>query len=121
MQEDKWIRNQFGTGNHFRVPDGYFDNLASSVMQHIPASQAKVVELEVPVWRRHIVAISTAAASVAVAVCLTFAFKSHVVYTDTNVSAHADIVSNDYSDIDAMANYTMIDSDDMYAYMSDAE
>lgn len=70
QKEDIKIRNQFGAENHFQVPEGYFDNLAASVMQHIPDGQAKIVKMQTPAWRRHIVAISAAAASVAAAVCL---------------------------------------------------
>ena len=39
QKEDIKIRNQFGAENHFQVPEGYFDNLAASVMQHIAARQ----------------------------------------------------------------------------------
>lgn len=118
QKEDIKIRNQFGTENHFQVPEGYFDNLAASVMQHIPDDQAKIIKMQTPAWRRHIVAISAAAASVAAAVCLVFALESNPAHSPSHLAAQHTTMQQDNSNIDAMVNYTMLDNDDMYAYMS---
>lgn len=118
QKEDIKIRNQFGTENHFQVPEGYFDNLAASVMQHIPDDQAKIIKMQTPAWRRHIVAISAAAASVAAAVCLVFALESNPAHSPGHLAAQHTTMQQDNSNIDAMVNYTMLDNDDMYAYMS---
>ena len=121
QKEDIKIRNQFGAENHFQVPEGYFDNLAASVMQHIPDDQAKIVKMQTPAWRRHIVAISAAAASVAAAVCLVFVLESNPAHSPSHLAAQHTTMQQDNSNIDAMVNYTMIDNDDMYAYMSGIE
>lgn len=121
QKEDIKIRNQFGAENHFQVPEGYFDNLAASVMQHIPDGQAKIVKMQAPAWRRHIVAISAAAASVAAAVCLVFALESNPAHSPSHLAAQHATMRQDNSNIDAMVNYTMLDNDDMYAYMSGIE
>lgn len=121
QKEDIKIRNQFGAENHFQVPEGYFDNLAASVMQHIPDGQAKIVKMQTPAWRRHIVAISAAAASVAAAVCLVFVLESNPAHSPSHLAAQHTTMQQDNSNIDAMVNYTMIDNDDMYAYMSGIE
>lgn len=118
QKEDIKIRNQFGAENHFQVPEGYFDNLAASVMQHIPDDQAKIVKIQTPAWRRHIVAISAAAASVAAAVCLVFVLESNPAHSPSHLAAQHTTMQQDNSNIDAMVNYTMLDNDDMYAYMS---
>ena len=118
QKEDIKIRNQFGTENHFQVPEGYFDNLAASVMQHIPDDQAKIVKMQTPAWRRHIIAISAAAASVAAAVCLVFVLESNPAHSPSHLAAQHTTMQQDNSNIDAMVNYTMLDNDDMYAYMS---
>lgn len=118
QKEDIKIRNQFGAENHFQVPEGYFDNLAASVMQHIPDDQAKIVKMQTPAWRRHIVAISAAAASVAAAVCLVFVLESNPAHSPSHLAAQHTTIQQDNSNIDAMVNYTMLDNDDMYAYMS---
>ena len=121
QKEDIKIRNQFGAENHFQVPEGYFDNLAASVMQHIPDDQAKIVKMQTPAWRRHIVAISAAAASVAAAVCLVFVLESNPAHSPSHLAAQHTTMQQDNSNIDAMVNYTMLDNDDMYAYMSGIE
>lgn len=118
QKEDIKIRNQFGAENHFQVPEGYFDNLAASVMQHIPDDQAKIVKMQTPAWRRHIVAISATAASVAAAVCLVFVLESNPAHSPSHLAAQHTTMQQDNSNIDAMVNYTMLDNDDMYAYMS---
>lgn len=118
QKEDIKIRNQFGAENHFQVPEGYFDNLAASVMQHIPDDQAKIVKMQTPAWRRHIVAISAAAASVAAAVCLVFVLESNPAHSPSHLAAQHTTMQQDNSNIDAMVNYTMLDNDDMYAYLS---
>ena len=115
QKEDIKIRNQFGAENHFQVPEGYFDNLAASVMQHIPDGQAKIVKMQAPAWRRHIVAISAAA------VCLVFALESNPAHSPSHLAAQHATMQQDNSNIDAMVNYTMLDNDDMYAYMSGIE
>lgn len=121
QKEDIKIRNQFGAENHFQVPEGYFDNLAASVMQHIPDGQTKIVKMQTPAWRRHIVAISAAAASVAAAVCLVFDLESNPAHSPSHLAAQHATMQQDNSNIDAMVNYTMLDNDDMYAYMSGIE
>ena len=118
QKEDIKIRNQFGAENHFQVPEGYFDNLAASVMQHIPDDQAKIIKMQTPAWRRHIVAISATAASVAAAVCLVFVLESNPAHSPSHLAAQHTTMQQDNSNIDAMVNYTMLDNDDMYAYMS---
>lgn len=121
QKEDIKIRNQFGAENHFQVPEGYFDYLAASVMQHIPDGQAKIVKMQTPSWRRHIVAISASAASVAAAVCLVFALESNPAHSPSHLAAQHATMQQGNSNIDAMVNYTMLDNDDMYAYMSGIE
>lgn len=118
QKEDIKIRNQFGTENHFQVPEGYFDNLAASVMQHIPDDQAKIIKMQTPAWRRHIVAISAAAASVAAAVCLVFVLESNPAHSPSHLAAQHTTMQQDNSNIDAIVKYIMLDNDDMYAYMS---
>ena len=121
QKEDIKIRNQFGAENHFQVPEGYFDNLAASVMQHIPDDQAKIVKMQTPAWRRHIVAISAAAASVAAAVCLVFVLESNPAHSPSHLAAQHTTMQQDNSNIDAMVNYTMLDNDDIYVLVSEIQ
>lgn len=120
QKEDKLIKNLYGTENHFQVPNGYFDNLASSVMQHIPDGETKVVKMAVPSWRRHIVAISTAAASVVALMVFTFTSHQSAKLQPADLTANVEATS-EYSSVDDVVDYAMLDTDDMYAYMSGVE
>ena len=39
MKEEDNILKQIGTDNPFRVPDGYFENLTSEVMNRLPEKE----------------------------------------------------------------------------------
>lgn len=120
---EKYIRSKYGAENHFRVPEGYFDSLADMVMDKLPDEQTNIVKMPAATWRHCFVAISAVAASIAVAVCLVFKTGSDTSNVEGNIAACPDASSfydND-DDVDAMANYTMVDATDMYAYMSMAE
>ena len=53
MKEEDILLKKLGKGNSFKVPDGYFENLASEVMNKLPEKE-KVVFKEEPVstWTR---------------------------------------------------------------------
>lgn len=36
MKEEKDIKMKYGTGNHFTVPEGYFEHLTSNIMENLP-------------------------------------------------------------------------------------
>ena len=36
MKQDDILREKFGRENHFRVPEGYFDDFADRMMEMIP-------------------------------------------------------------------------------------
>lgn len=125
-REEDFLKQKFGRTQPFRVPEGYFDDFASSIMAQLPEyvegrdeiikEKAKVVPLKLR-WRT--------VARVAVAACfcgLLFGVGTMFVNrADGNssqyISANQSITST--SELDQMADYTMIDVGDMYAYVSD--
>ena len=45
MKQDDILREKFGRENHFRVPEGYFDDFADRMMEMIPeAAEAPAVK-----------------------------------------------------------------------------
>ena len=42
--EDKFLKEQFGNKRPFKVPDGYFENLASQIMEKLPERDVKVAQ-----------------------------------------------------------------------------
>lgn len=124
-KEEKYIEATFGRKAPFKVPEGYFDDFASRLMDRLPGQgkpqPAVVCHMRPSAWRRWRKAITVAAASVVVAIMGVGAFVHH----ETRVSSKAQLAgaasqaASSYSSVDAFADYAMLDTDDMYAYMAD--
>lgn len=116
------IMKRFGNQNHFSVPEGYFDRLTEQVMERLPERELHLVK-KAPLWRRYRVAFVAAA-------CTLFAFFGVGIYrqlsfadkpASTRLSADNSYVSSESYTFDEMADYAMIDSDVIYASLSDYE
>ena len=110
--------------NPFRVPEGYFDTLASQIMAKVdeqasgvvvPLAEDKKKKRAKVVWLRPVL---YAAASVCALFISVVAYQSH---TDAPIAAPtatvAESPSMDYS-FDEAADYLMIDNQDIYACLS---
>lgn len=124
-REEKFIEDKFGRQNPFRVPEGYFDDFASQLMQSLPeqaeAPKAKLVPMRVSRWHRAR-PIAIAAASVCIAffgLGVKMYHGSDRVAAPSATTAQETVATSSYSAVDAMADYTMLDTDDMYAYLED--
>lgn len=126
-REDKFITDTFGRKQPFKVPEGYFDDFASRLMESLPEQSeettARVVALK-PSRHKRLRPIVVAAAGVIAAVFSVGVYLhtegSHSPAPASQATAQTK-VSHAYTAVDAMADYTMLDTDDMYAYMADAE
>lgn len=120
-KEEKYIRNKFGREEHFRVPEGYFDDFTSRLMANLPEQEAKIVEM-CPQRRAKLRVISIAAASVC-AVMLSLGTYLGVNRHDSRQIPSASVsiadAQRESATVDAMANYTMLDNEDMYNYLAD--
>lgn len=121
-REDQYLEQQFGRRTPFRVPEGYFDGLASQILQNLPEpekKQARVVPRSF--WYRKRKTIAVAAASV----CLAIFGLGRMVQADRHAapnmaeSSASASASSYYSAFSALEDYTMLDTEDMYAYMED--
>lgn len=124
-REERFIEEKFGRRTPFKVPEGYFDDFASQLMQSLPESEdrpaAKVVALRKSAWHRlRPVAIGVASVCAAVFGIGVFMHNgnNNADYSAV-VAGHAAAVSSSYSAVDAMADYTMLDNEDMYNYLAD--
>jgi len=107
----------------FKVPEGYFDTLASRVMEKIPDNEVRMipVQAEKPAktsWWRTI----AAAAAIAVAVFGIGLFMHNGgIQENGGVNEVAQMASYNNADgnLEAVADYIMCDDDDLYAYLSD--
>lgn len=124
-QEEKYIEEKFGRRTPFKVPEGYFDSFASQLIQNLPerepAKKAKVVELRPSAWRRYR-AVGVAAACVCAAMLTVGAYlNGGGQQAGAGMAAGQAQVRQSYSPVDAMVDYTMMDTEDMYALMADAD
>lgn len=120
-QEEIYLNSRMKRENHFRVPDGYFDQLTASVMSRLPEQEQQPKQLRsyprtpVPSYPRILL---YAAAVVAVAiVCVSVYFNRYVAPREAEepVTAAA-TVSDSY--IDEAADYMMMDHQDIYACLT---
>ena len=105
--EEKYLRERVGQKNHFRTPDGYFDQFATRMMAQLPE--------QAPVARR--ISISArrwlyAAACVAALVVLGVSFLFHQEDQQQQVA-----VSESY--IDEAVDYAMLDNADIYQLLAE--
>lgn len=129
MKEERYIGSRMGGGNPFRVPDGYFEDFASQIMDKLPEREvcadgdARVVSMNRrrrPVLRH----ILYAAACLCVAVFGVTAYLSKVAPAEERTQG-GDVVASHYhkaADTDSyeddFADYAMLDNADIYAYLS---
>lgn len=123
-QEEIYLNSRMKRENHFRVPDGYFDQLTASVMSRLPEQEQQEQQPKqlrsyprttVPSYHRILL---YAAAVVAVAiVCVSVYFNRYVAPQEAEepVTAAA-TVSDSY--IDEAADYMMMDHQDIYACLT---
>ena len=112
MKEEDILLKKLGKEDSFKVPDGYFENLTSEVMNKLPEKE-KVVFKEEPVstWTRlkpllYMVAMFVGAALIAAV--------DEVAVTE----ADTEVVSDEM--LDVALDRAMLDDYSLYVYLSDA-
>lgn len=121
FRDERFIKKKFGNKEHFLVPKGYFDKFSIRSSYEASGFQARFHSI----WYRYRAAgISSVAACLLVGV-LVFGSLSHKhlsvsssgeALTNTSVSHFVSSMS-----MDDVMNYSMMDTGDMYSYMSDSE
>lgn len=118
ITEEEHLIESFGKQQPFRVPEGYFDNLAANIMANLPEHTAKKVALK-PAWQRYLRPILAAAASVVVILFTSYIFFNRQETTTSTLSVNTSYdKNNSYTAIDQAADYAMMDNEDMYAYVA---
>ncbi len=120
MKEEDNLLKKIGTGNPFKVPEGYFENLTSEVMNKLPEKEQPVLKVKQPgVWDKMKPWVYMAAMFAGAAMIIRVASTEHkpademaVMGTDT------EIVSDQF--INAVVEGSMIDDYSLYVYLSDA-
>ncbi|MBQ6064969.1 MAG: hypothetical protein IJK42_08130 [Prevotella sp.] len=118
MDKDiEYLEKTIGKAQPFKVPEGYFEGLGEQIMAKLPTEDARVIALRPDKWRIYR-PLAIAAASVAVAI---FSVGMYLRSSDSQPSEKFTQLpaSTSYSAFDQAADYTMLDNEDMYAYLAD--
>lgn len=126
-KEEKYILDKIGRRTPFTVPDSYFEALPSKLMEMLPEHDAEAA-IVVPTrhrmfWQRYR-RMGLAAASLLAAVFSLgiYMHNGEKPMAEVQASTPSEALgSSSYTEIDAMADYAMLDSEDLYAYMHDSE
>ena len=119
MNEEQYLINKAGKENPFRVPEGYFDSLASQVMSRVDAEGNKPQDMPMiekktkTVWLRPVL---YAAASVCALFISVTAYQHFTAQPVENTTEQVAVYSDD--SFDEAADYVMIDNQDIYACLS---
>ena len=120
MKEEDNILRRIGTENPFRVPDGYFENLASEVMNRLPEKESKLVQQREPTtWERVRPWLYMAAMFAGAALLIR-------VGSIDRTNHPADYMAADDSDtemeyISTAIDNSMLDDYALYVYLADAD
>ena len=122
MKEEDTLLKKLGKENSFKVPEGYFENLTSEVMNKLPEKE-KVVFKEEPVsiWTRLKPLLYMAAMFVGAALIIRVASSDRKSVADIDVAAteiETEVISDEM--IDMALDRAMLDDYSLYVYLSDA-
>ena len=118
MTEEQLIIERFGKQNPFTVPDGFFEEISSKIISELPARQepAKVRSM---VFRRYAVAASIAAVIIGGAVWFVQPRQNVAVQHVAQTAVAANNTTSNEVFIDQMADYALLDNQDIYSYLAD--
>ena len=122
--EERYIKEKIGDKSPFRVPEDYFDQLASRVMSRLPEQQElSKKSMQQPRRQARLVALRPwlyAAACVIAIVVLTLTLHFHQRVAEPleqPMAAVSTPVDDEY--IDDVADYVMLDNTEIYAYLAE--
>ena len=122
MKEEDILLKKLGKEDSFKVPDGYFENLTSEMMNKLPEKE-KVVFKEEPVstWIRLKPLLYMAAMFVGAALIIRVASSDRKSVADIDVAVteiETEVISDEM--IDMALDRAMLDDYSLYVYLSDA-
>mgnify|MGYP005751196047 FL=1 len=122
IAEEKYLEDKYGKKQPFKVPNGYFDSFAESLMDKLPEQQP-VMTPHISMWRkwrklRLTVAVAASVCAVMFSV-MTFMHNTKPTHSPLASNHTTKTVTNDsYNTLDVAADYTMLDNDDIYVLVS---
>jgi hypothetical protein len=119
-KDEKFLAERFGKKHPFEVPDGYFDDFASRLMSQLPEKEDRIIKLQ-PIHRsyRRWIVLAAASAMIAVFSLGTYMHNEDRIFVSNSQNHVVHKVNNGYNVLDETVDYSMIDNEDIYAYVSD--
>ncbi|MCC8187677.1 MAG: hypothetical protein LIP08_09275 [Bacteroides sp.] len=120
MKEEDNVLRKVGTENAFKVPEGYFENLTTQVMDCLPEKEKPAFKQKtVTLWDKVKPWSYMAAMFVGAALIIRVASTDQTPMDDRMVSeAELEMISDEY--IHEAVNGSMLDDYSLYMYLSDA-
>lgn len=119
MKEEDNILKKAGTGNAFKVPGGYFENLTSEVMNKLPEKEKPAFETEkLTTWAKIRPWAYMAAMFIGAFLIIRVGSWTLKPESDKASIAETEAVSDEY--IDVALDRSMMDDYSFYMYLTDA-
>ena len=120
MKEEDNILKKIGTENAFRVPEGYFDNLTSEVMNRLPEKEKPAFEKrEVTMWERVKPWVYMTAMFAGAALIIRVASSDPTPATTDRMAADEADTEMEY--INMAVDNSMLDDYSLYVYLADSD
>ena len=119
MKEEDKILKKIGTENPFRVPDGYFENLTSEVMNRLPEKEKlTAVQTEPTMWQKVKPWLYMTAMFIGAALIIRVASADRTPATD---QIAMDDTETKMEYINMAVENSMLDDYSLYVYLADSD
>ena len=119
MKEEDNILKKVGTENAFRVPEGYFENFTSELMNRLPEKEKLAFEQKEPtMWERVKPWAYMAAMFVGAALIIRVASSEHAPSVERMA---ADDTETEMEYINMAVENSMLDDYSLYVYLADSD
>ena len=122
MKEEDTLLKKIGKDNSFKVPDGYFANLTSEVMNRLPAEETNIIaESPVSMWTKVKPLLYLAAMFVGAALIIrSFSVDNKPVPSADMAMGEEETEILSEEIIDYTLDRAMLDDYSLYVYLSDS-
>lgn len=119
-QDEKFIKQQFGKDNPFKVPQGYFEGLSAELMNKLPQQEPKAVKVTMtPRFTTKARPYLYAAAFAGIAVFTASLFFNRSTQDDVRMAYSGEQTTQHASSYEQQVDdYLMLDNEDIYAYVA---
>lgn len=123
MKEEDTLLKKIGKENSFKVPDGYFANLTSEVMNRLPAEETNIIaESPVSMWTKVKPLLYLAAMFVGAALIIrSFSVDNKPVPSADMAMGEEETEILSEEIIDYTLDRAMLDDYSLYVYLSDSD